>query len=448
MTLLSRPSLQLIFVAPLGLSLLALSIAAHAGGFALDGPGSAAMGNSYAGQVTGAHDLSDLFANPAVLTQFPNKQVIADNLLLNYSIKISEGATARTATDANIDLTTNGSAGTNGGNTLYIPALYASQALSDKTYFGFGVSVPWGIKSNYPDQWVGRYQAIDSEITSLNLTPVIAHRWNNQLSVAGGVQLQYLDAKMSSAIDFGSVVGLGPNAALDGKAEVTGDNWAFGYQLGLLYAPTEYSRFGISYISKIHHDLQGKTDFAVPDVLVDAVTATGAFVDTDVSFDITTPEKLTIGWQQRIAPQVELVTDAVYTRWSRVKSLVINSDNPNQPDDVTVFDWQNNWRYSAGLNYFYSPELTLRTGIGYEGTAVTQAYFGPRVPIPNKYLLSFGASYHVSDRWSVDVAYTHEFFETGYSALAVDNANPFRGSLNTQYNLGFDAVAASVKFDL
>ncbi len=433
--------------APLSLALLALQITpANASGFALDGIGSAAMGNSFSGQVTGAHNISDMFVNPAVLTQFSDREIVSDNMLLDYSIKIGDGATAQTAASQNIDLAGDGSAGLDGGDILFIPALYLSRPLSDKTYFGFGVSVPWGLNSVYSDTWIGRYQAIDSKIQSINLTPAIAHKVNDQLSVAGGVQLQYLDATLSTAIDFGTIASAGgPNLALDGKAEITGDAWALGYQLGLLYVPNNTTRFGVAYRSKVHHDLTGDAEFTVP-TAVAAVTAGGAFVDTNITASITTPERLTFGWQQTLSSQVELVTEASYTRWSRLKSLTIDYANTNQPDDTTIFNWQNNWFVSTGLNYFYQKNLILRSGIGYEGSAVTQQYFGPRVPTPNKYLLSFGGSYQVSDRLFIDANYIHYFFERGYSALPINPANPFSGTLNTSYDLTLDGFAGSVRF--
>lgn len=432
---------------PLSLALFALHTnSVMASGFALDGVGSAALGNSFAGQVTAAHGISDMFVNPAALTQFPQTTIVSDNMLLDYSIKIGDSSTARTVANQNIDVVGDGSAGLNGGDILFIPAIYTSRPLTNNLYFGFGVSVPWGLASSYSNQWIGRYQAIDSKIQSINLTPALAYQVNNQLSVAGGVQLQYLDASLSSAIDLGTLANAGrPNLALDGKAEITGNAWALGYQLGLLYSLNDATRFGVAYRSKVHHNLSGTAKFTIPTAL-DAVKAGGAFANTDVSTDITTPERLTFGWQQEFSPQVELVTEASYTRWNRLKSLTIDYVNAAQPDDTTVFNWRNNWFFSTGLNYKYEKNLTLRSGLAYEGTAVTQEYFSPRVPITNKYLLSFGGSYQVSNKLFIDANYIHYFFEKGYSNLALDPANPLRGSLNTSYDLSLDGVSGSIRF--
>ena len=114
--------------ASLALALLALPVHfAQAAGYAIEVPSSAALGNSYAGQATGAHDISDMFVNPAILTEFPNRQIISNNMLLDYGIKIGKNSTAKTALGTNADLVGNASAGMNGGDTIYIPAVYFSE---------------------------------------------------------------------------------------------------------------------------------------------------------------------------------------------------------------------------------------------------------------------------------------------------------------------------------
>ncbi len=75
-------------------------------------------------------------------------------------------------------------------------------------------------------------------------------------------------------VDFGTIgyslhiPGLLPQAN-DGFAELEGDSWGIGYNLGLLYEFSKNTRAGIAYRSRIEHTLDGDVDFSkVPAPLI------------------------------------------------------------------------------------------------------------------------------------------------------------------------------------
>lgn len=424
-----------------------------AGGFATDVPSAAAMANSYSGQTTGMHNIADMFVNPAVLTEFSGNQINVDLNYIAPDMRVKPGATARTHPalgDNTIDTDNTGSAGVKGDVNAFVPMLYGMWDLQPDLRLGLGITVPWGLSTEYPDEWLGRYHALKSEIKSLNISPVVAYQLNNKLSMAGGLQIQYFDASLSSAIDFGSVTPLvgQPNLALDGKTEINADDWGYGFKLGLLFTPNQLSRIGLSYRSKINHSLEGDNNFTVPDSIA-AVTAGGQFVDTGMQTDITTPETVSLGASYQLTAQLSVSTDATWTHWSRVDQLVIHHDNPLQADSTTLFNWSNSWYWGAGVNYQLNPDWLLRTGIAYEQSPVTTAFLTPRLPVNDKYFISFGASHSLSDQLSMDFSYIHEFFQDANSNLGFDDPNNFfRGSLNAGYEVGLDAVALSFTYKL
>src|SRR5262249_5863530 len=75
---------------------------------------------------------------------------------------------------------------------------------------GLSVNAPFGLSNEYSKDWVGRYHAIESTLETTNINPVVAVKPISWLSLGAGVQIQYIDAKLTRAIDFGSILtGLG-----------------------------------------------------------------------------------------------------------------------------------------------------------------------------------------------------------------------------------------------
>ena len=60
--------------------------------------------------------------------------------------------------------------------------------------FGLGINVPFGLKTEYDDGWIGRYQGLKSEIKTINVnpalswqvTPTLAHRRRRELPAHQG----------------------------------------------------------------------------------------------------------------------------------------------------------------------------------------------------------------------------------------------------------------------
>ncbi|MFQ5642716.1 MAG: OmpP1/FadL family transporter, partial [Thiogranum sp.] len=229
-----------------------------ASGFALIEQSASQMGNAFAGGSAVANDASTIYFNPAGMTRLKTQAVAGTHLVIT-SAKFDG-----TGTDPAGFPTSGGNGGDAGGNGV-VPNLYFSTPLGDGLFAGIGINVPFGLSTEYDDGWKGRYQAIESEVKTININPSMAYQINNRLSVGVGVSLQYIDAKLTQNIDQGSLcvptqaqlqalgvpgadpancAGLVPQGS-DGFAKVEGDNWAGGYNLGLLYEPTSSTRVGL-----------------------------------------------------------------------------------------------------------------------------------------------------------------------------------------------------------
>ncbi len=166
---------------------------------------------------------------------------------------------ARFRNQGSTDLTgqpLSGGGGGNAGSTLAVPNLYYNRQLNDRLHVGLGVSSPFGLSTEYHPTWVGRYHAVKSDLISLNINPAIAWRMTDKLSLGAGINVQYIKAELSNAIDFGAIfaalsaAGMAPQQN-DGFVTFKGDSWSWGYNLGAFYQLTEDTRAGIAYRSHI-----------------------------------------------------------------------------------------------------------------------------------------------------------------------------------------------------
>ena len=56
--------------------------------------------------------------------------------------------------------------------------------------FGLALTAPFGLQTQYDSDWIGRYQAIRSDIATININPNVAYRVSDWLSVGGGPAIQ------------------------------------------------------------------------------------------------------------------------------------------------------------------------------------------------------------------------------------------------------------------
>jgi Outer membrane protein transport protein (OMPP1/FadL/TodX) len=76
---------------------------------------------------------------------------------------------------------------------------------SPELKFGLAVTAPFGLNSQYGSDWIGRYQAIKSNIETINVNLNIAYRVSDWLSIGGGPAIQYVTAEPTNAINSTTV---------------------------------------------------------------------------------------------------------------------------------------------------------------------------------------------------------------------------------------------------
>lgn len=359
---------------------------AQAGGFALMTQNASGMGNAYAGAAAEAEDASTIFFNPAGMTYIDGTQMVGAIHLINPSIafhdKGSLGAT--------------GHEGPNAGSLALIPNFYIMTELTPAIKLGLGVSVPFGLTTEYDDHWIGRFQANKSELKTVNINPSIAFKVNDQLSFGLGLSAMRAEATLTRSVNFG--------LAGEGNVKVEGDDWGFGFNLGAIYQATTDTRIGFAYRSNVKQKLEGKASFIRPALVPNA----GAAADGNVIANIDLPETLSASIFSHINAKWDVMADITWTRWSRFQALRILRDN-GATLSVTPENWENTLRYAMGVNYRYSDTVKLRAGLAYDEEANSDAFRSARTPANDRTWLTLGAGWQLSPASTMDIGYAHLF---------------------------------------
>ena len=167
--------------------LLATTAAANAGAFALREQSAYGQGSSFAGIAAGGA-LSSMYWNPATMTQFYGKTIeqVANGILPHSS---------HTTTTATGSSATFGTPGSHGIDAL-VPAGYSSWQINDRFWVGMSVNAPFGLGVHFPQVNAASSggSGNSAKVESYNFAPTVAYKINDMISVAVGLQAQYMKA--------------------------------------------------------------------------------------------------------------------------------------------------------------------------------------------------------------------------------------------------------------
>lgn len=434
------------FAILVSLSVVLWSGTAFASGFALIEQSVSGLGNAYAGGAAIAEDGSTIFYNPAGMTRIPSQFIGAASVIIpNFKFK-NEGSTHVLQPITGTPLL--GGNGGDAGVTKVVPNLYFVKKLNDQVVFGIGVNSPFGLTTDYDTGWVGRYYALKSELLTINVNPSIAYRFSEQFSIGAGLNISYVKAELSNAIDFGTIgalrgiPGFTPQGN-DGLAKLKGDAWGLGLNAGILYEFTKDTRIGLAYRSQISYTLKGDSEFYnVP------APFSSAFRNGDIEAKLKTPDSLSLSFFHSLNPKWAIMGDVTWTNWSTFDELRIEFDNTGQPDSVVTTDWKDTFRFSLGATFTPTKEWALRIGAAYDQSPTpNERLITPRIPDNDRLWLAIGAGYKFSDSIMFNIGYVHLFFQDAKIYKSVSNPeDAIRGGLRGKFSGTVDIISAELQW--
>lgn len=441
-----------------------LSGSAYAGGFALIEHGASGLGNAYAGAAAVSRDTSTVWFNPAGMTHIDGRETAVGLHILSSSTKWTDRGTTLGAALGRSPAS--GPDTAKPGTTSFLPNFYYVAPINDQWSYGLSIGAPYGSSTEYDRNWKGRYTTVKSGISVIDINPAVSYKLSNKVSLGFGVSVQQLSAELGSAVDSGAAcLGLAANAgtsftqadcvnqgltpgvqANDGYGEITGDSTAFGFNFGALFTPQPGVKIGVAYRHSTSHELDGDVDFDVnanlqavlnSNTIVAGQPLTQAFLnDVSAKAAVDLPATFSVSGAWMVNPKIELLGDITWTGWSSFEELRVKYDNPFQADTLSVQDWEDVFRYSAGVNYNYSDKLQLRGGVAFDEEAIPSAQRRTaRIPGNDRTWFSVGAGYQFTNNLSMDFGFAYLVLDE----TPIDNIDPESGGTGQEVRGLFDS---------
>lgn len=383
----------------LAIALSGVSTASFSAGFQLFQQNASGLGNAYAGSAAVADNASIIFYNPAGMTQLKDREFTLGGTYVNSSIKYTDSGSP---TDPGVNILSGN--GGNGGTSAVVPNGYLSYKIDNDIYLGLGISAPFGSHSKYDAPWVGGAQALEFEIKTINVNPSFAYRVNQSTSLGFGLNIQKLDAKYIRKTTAAL-------ATAGGTSILDADDTSLGWNIGLFHKFDEKTNVGISYRSKIKHNLKGTFD-----TTGNAVPGLNAFGTGDAQADVTLPAMVFASISHKLNDKLQLLGDFSWTDWSSIPKLDIYRTSGSQTNPLTSStvtfpylqqtlntNFQDSYRFALGANYQYVSNVVLKAGVAYDKTVVKEAASRlVSLPDNDRVWLSVGSQYKIGKDNTLD----------------------------------------------
>ncbi|GGA79938.1 long-chain fatty acid outer membrane transporter [Neiella marina] len=448
-----------------------------AAGFQLNEHSANGLGRAFAAEAATVENASILSRNPAAMSRFDGIAISGQLSYVNPEVNLSGTTTNHLGQLYNSSLapaaemisgsplnrvTTEYSADSKDvAPGAFIPSFYFIAPITDRIHFGLATFSNFGLSTDYDDDFNALEYGDKTEVTTININPNISYLINEQFSVGIGFNALYADGSLKTstpaymndhaatyqqynqvaALTAGQLpeIPLVPGGAT--IADVEGDGWDYGWNLGVLWSPSEQTDIALTYRSAISVDLEGH----FTSDLLQMDKAPGK-----LALDL--PALAEFAVNHRINEQWSIQASYHYTGWSSFEELVVEFDDTTEIGDSLLLkeeNFDNSWRAALGATYILSPELTLRAGYAYDASPVKDQYRTISIPDTDRRWYSAGFTYHLNNHSNIDVGASflhgnstrvHEEFELqGQTITTLDvelskaNAYIFAAQYNHQF---------------
>lgn len=335
-----------------------------------------ARGNALGGTMTARDaDPSAIYFNPAAITDLEGAHVAAGITAIRPMVDVETVTPAGKVTTES------------DRNTWWPPHAYGTYQVNDKVWGALGLYSRFGLGSEFDPDWPGRFNSYKADIQTLTINPNVALKLDNHLSLAAGLSAMWFDLDLRRKI---------PVMGSELDFILTGDSWGYGYNVGLRYKLNERIAAGIAYQSTVIQEIEGTADV-------------GVLGTSDASGDVKLPDMVFVGLAVKPLDKLSVEVGGVLTRWSTYDELLIHIEDPTLLGKTTLRSekqWDDVWRYAAGVEYEATEALSLRAGYVYDQTPDPDNTADYLVPANDRQIFSLGAGYSWRS-WTFDLSYSY-----------------------------------------
>jgi long-chain fatty acid transport protein len=297
---------------------------------------------------------------------------------------------------------------------------YVVYPVVDRLTVGAAVNNQYGLGTEWPSTWPGRFLAEKTDLATWFITPTVSCRISDQLSVGLGGVYAIGTVKLTRGVD---TRGIQTPSPVQSTLDMNGHG--LGVSGGILYKFSPQVSVGVSYRSQVKVDASGSATFT-PDYTALSLP------QGNVSATLTLPATGFAGIAVKPMANLEIEADYQYVGWSSYKTLAFTFASDNSTVSSTK-NYSDTYILRIGGEFTMAP-WHFRAGYLYDHTPVSDQYSEPMLPDADRNGLNLGLGYDVSERWSISIAY----FFLKFNDRTVTNTVPeisFDGTYHTYANL-------------
>jgi len=413
----------------LALAVFGLPAVAGAQAFGLNEIGSCAIARGFATTSAPCDDASSIYWNPGAM---PSKQ--------GFSL-YGGAAVIKIGGDFTQDTTFRVYPGD--VPTAVVPHVFLNYRTAGKMALGLGVYVPYGLTSQWPDSFPGRFAAKKASLQTIYFQPNLAYQLNKNWSVGGGPIIGHSTVELIQAVDLSSQVAtvVGGNPITFGqlgiakrtefaRASLKGSAMAYGFTLGLHGNITPNWQMGARLLSQVtfNYDnadatfsqtltnltLAANNPLGAPaGTQVDALVAgqfvgTGALTPQKVQTQIQHPAQVQVGFAYTGFERTTLSLDYSYVGWKSFQNLPVNFQG-TAPSRVLVEEYNNTSGIRFGAEHKLLNGAALRAGLAANTSAAPDQTVTPLLPEQDRSFGMLGGGLPIMGGLTLDAAYAHVF---------------------------------------
>ncbi|MCX8970126.1 outer membrane protein transport protein [Citrobacter portucalensis] len=359
-----------------------------------------------AGQAARAQDASTIVTNPAGMTRLPDHMFTGGLQAMDGDVSYTlEDETGRKSPGDIMRFFPNASA-------------FYAQKVNDDLYAGIGLYGNYGLGIDFGN-WSGDRLIKKSTMVAMTLSPSLAYKLSDRVSVGGSVNVNYGFLSLTRNVD--------------GNDEKEKDHdWAMSYRLGLLMELTDQTRAGISWTSKTEYDfdIDGKTRFPnLPNVEY----------DLPISAQVRAPQQIMLSLVHDINKQWSVMGDLGWQDWSQFGAPQITVVGQEVDKSSRLKD---SWHTALGVQFRPTEQWSLNAGVAFDSTVYnSQSDVALTLPTGDEWRFATGAQYQITPQSNIGAAVSYLHMQSSH----VQSPSIYQGSYDNPY-LWFASVNYSYQF--
>ena len=273
--------------------------------------------------------------------------------------------------------------------------IYFTYQIDESITAGIGVTNPFGLGLEWNEDFPGRSIAYNTDLKAFYISPVVAYKLMDQLSVSAGLDLVFGNITLQRYVRmFDSEGSPGLEVA---KSTIEGSSkLAYGFTASIQYRTDNFG-LGFLYRHSIKNELEdADATFDFLDTYARPV-AEANLKNQKVSSSLTFPSFISIGVYYKLLENLGAEVDFMWYNWSLFDKLVLKFADENIGTLEIPENYENSVQYRLGLHYDFAENWQFRCGYIFDKTPQPIESVSPLLPDNDRNDFSFGLGYTLNN---------------------------------------------------